>query len=430
MPASAPLAALASPALRLQTDARLVTLSREGHRRAFEEIVRRYRDPLVRFAGAIVPADRAEDVVQEAFTRAHAAIIAGDSELALRPWLYRVVRNGALNDLRDHHSHEELDPEYDGVPQPPDIAARSEELATTVAAINALPAAQRDALVKRELEGRGHDEIAADLGVSPGAVRQLIFRARTALRDGLGSLIPLPVLRAVLAAGPAETGAAASTGAGAAALGIAGGGGVAVKAGAAALVALAVGSGLSLRDDHRRSPDHTNAAIADATPGAHARDHAGTDAGRRSEGDDPTGGGQSERGGGSDGGDRGDAAGGGHSGPGGGHSGPGGGHSGPGGGSGSGSSGPGGGEHSGPGGGGGNDDAAGEDHSGPGGGDGGSSGPGDGGGTDGADNSGPGGGGGDLAEPNPEPDHSGPGDGGDDSVDTERHGDAIGEPAD
>ena len=45
-------------------DSRLVTLSREGHERAFDEIVRRYREPLVSFAGTIVPAHLAEDVLR------------------------------------------------------------------------------------------------------------------------------------------------------------------------------------------------------------------------------------------------------------------------------------------------------------------------------------------------------------------------------
>ena len=45
----------------------------------------------------------------------------------------------------------------------------------------------------RELEGLGHDEIAAALGMSGGAARQAIYRARPALRDGIGLIIPLPV---------------------------------------------------------------------------------------------------------------------------------------------------------------------------------------------------------------------------------------------
>lgn len=45
---------VAEPALRTQSDRRLVRLVREGYETAFEEIVRRYGRPLRRYAGAIV----------------------------------------------------------------------------------------------------------------------------------------------------------------------------------------------------------------------------------------------------------------------------------------------------------------------------------------------------------------------------------------
>src|SRR6187551_3154338 len=73
------------PALRAQSDGRLVTLVREGYEAAFEEIVRRYGRPLARYA----------------FSKALTAIRRDDNEIDLRPWLYRIVRNTALNDLRD-----------------------------------------------------------------------------------------------------------------------------------------------------------------------------------------------------------------------------------------------------------------------------------------------------------------------------------------
>ena len=61
--------------------------------------------------------------------------------------------------------------------------------------LRALPEPQRAAIVMRELEGLSHEEIAAALGVSGGAARQAIYRARTTLRDGFGLLLPLPLLR-------------------------------------------------------------------------------------------------------------------------------------------------------------------------------------------------------------------------------------------
>ena len=61
------------PALRAQPDRRLVKLVREGYESAFEEIVRRYRKPLDRFAAAIV-GGRSEDVTQDAFSKALLAL--------------------------------------------------------------------------------------------------------------------------------------------------------------------------------------------------------------------------------------------------------------------------------------------------------------------------------------------------------------------
>ena len=242
---------LARVAIRCQSDSRLVKLVREGHDLAFDEVVRRYRPQLVAYATAIVPEHHAEDVVQEALTRAHTALGRSDSEMRLRPWLYTIVRNGALNALRDEPVHSHLDENYDGVPQPPEVAARREELAALTASVKDLPNQQREALVKRELEGRSHEEIGVSLGVSAGAVRGLIYRARATLRDGAGMVIPLPVLRALLSssqATPETTGAA-----GAAAAGLAGGGGgIALKAGATLGVAvIAVGSGIAVQ--HRDS---------------------------------------------------------------------------------------------------------------------------------------------------------------------------------
>jgi RNA polymerase sigma factor (sigma-70 family) len=241
---------LAGAVMRSQPDSRLVSLLREGHDRAFEEIVRRYRPSLVTFAGCIVPGHKAEDVVQESLARAHTALGRGDAAINLKPWLYTIVRNRALNMLRDEPAFDHLDENYDGVPQPPEVAARREELAALIANVRGLPGPQREAIVKRELEGRSHEEIASSLGVSAGAVRGLIYRARTALRDGAGILIPMPLVRLLLSAGSAspEATGAAGTAAGLAA----GGGGIAAKAGATLGVAvIAVGSGFAIQ--HRNS---------------------------------------------------------------------------------------------------------------------------------------------------------------------------------
>ena len=232
-------------ALRSQPDDRLVALAREGRESAFEEIVRRYRAPLVRFAATIVPTHLAEDAVQDALVRAHRALIGGDSEISLRAWLYTIVRNGAVSELRKVRPTEQLDETINGVPQPPDIAERREDVRGVVARLKALPAQQREALVRTELGGASAEEIATALGTTTGAVGQLVFRARAALRSGAALILPMPVLRLLLSAPPGVgTGATASGGVLAGALGGGGGGGIAVKVGAAVVIAaIAVGPG-------------------------------------------------------------------------------------------------------------------------------------------------------------------------------------------
>jgi RNA polymerase sigma factor (sigma-70 family) len=268
------------PALRAQPDKRLVTLVREGYETAFEEIVRRYGTALGRYAAAIV-GNRSEDVTQDAFSKALPAMRRDGTEIELKPWLYRIVRNTALNDLRDRPpAAAELNDGIGGVLSAAEEAERREEIAELISRLQALPEAQRAAIVMRELEGLSHEEIAVALGVSGGAARQAIYRARVALRDGLGMLLPLPLLRLLIdhgaetAVAGAGSGAAVATGA---ALGSGGAGG-ALKLGAAAvLVAGSIGAGVVIHDrGHRGSGEDTAQAASISTAAGMASASAGS----------------------------------------------------------------------------------------------------------------------------------------------------------
>lgn len=246
---------LLGPALRTQPDRRLVTLVREGYETAFEEIVRRYGRALTRYASAIA-GSRGEDVTQDAFSKALLALRRNDAEIELRPWLFRIVRNTALNDLRDSPPAPELLAEaIAGGDSPAEALERREELAGLMHRLQSLPEPQRAAIVMREMEGLGHEEIAAALGVSGGAARQAIHRARQALRNGAGMLVPLPLLKALMAAGPMGT-AEVAAGAGGAA-----GAGVAIKAvTATVLVAGALGAGVAVHGSRHPSAHAQQAA--------------------------------------------------------------------------------------------------------------------------------------------------------------------------
>lgn len=210
--------------LRSQSDERLVDLVRAGNERAFEAIVQRYRGPLLRHCRRMLPEGRAEDALQQTLLRAHSAMHADDRPLHLRPWLFRIATNASLDALRQPGwAHEPLDPNIDGVERPDQAFERREDLRAALAAVERLPARQRDVIVLRELEGRSYEEIAHELGVSGGAVRQLLHRGRVGLRGAAtavtpGWLItrisfvpgdePLAARVAELAAGPGSVGLA------------------------------------------------------------------------------------------------------------------------------------------------------------------------------------------------------------------------------
>jgi RNA polymerase sigma factor (sigma-70 family) len=176
---------LSPSALVAASDARLVALTRAGDERAFAAIVDRFRGPLGRHCGRFLAPASADDALQQTFINAHAALTdpRATLPLALKPWLYRIARNAALNIARDPQL--KLGPLPDdllGHDEPQDVFARREWFDGVVEAIGALPDSQRQVIVRNAFQGDSHERIAADLGMSAGAIRQLAYRARGTLR--------------------------------------------------------------------------------------------------------------------------------------------------------------------------------------------------------------------------------------------------------
>ncbi len=249
---------LGGSALRFQPDGRLVSLVRDGYESAFEEIFRRYGAPLRSYAASIVTAQRADDVTQEAFTKAFLALRGTDKEIQLRPWLYRIVRNTALTSIRDEPKPAfELDEAQAPDMSPEELAEQREEIKRLMTGLRGLPEPQRAAIVMRELEGLSHEQIATSLGLSGGAVRQSIYRARRALRQGVGLLVPLPVLRLLLEEGFTQ---------GASATAVGGGAGIAVKTGVAALLAAGTVATGAVVKEELKAPANADAKPARTSP--------------------------------------------------------------------------------------------------------------------------------------------------------------------
>ena len=200
--------------LRVQTDERLVRLAALGSERAFEAIVERYRRPLIGYARRMVGDSRAEDVVQAAFVSAWGRLTDGSDVRDLRAWLFRIVHNGAINVIKRASSRDvEL---FEDTPALDDLHSeveRREDVRDALDGIASLPLQQREALLGVAVQGRRHRDVGADMGVTDGAVRMLLHRARSNMRTAATALTPWPLLAWLSGERGAET-AAGGTGAG------------------------------------------------------------------------------------------------------------------------------------------------------------------------------------------------------------------------
>ncbi|HET6507747.1 MAG TPA: sigma-70 family RNA polymerase sigma factor [Baekduia sp.] len=174
------------------SDEALVAATRAGSDAAFTAIVQRYEAPLVAYARQVLGGHHhdAEECVQDAFVRALSSLRRNDAEIALRPWLHAIVRNRCLDQLRKPQRTTDLEPMQavlaDHGPGPVSMIAHRQRLSDVVDGMEALPERQRRALVMHELEDRSHSQIGRVLGVSAGASKALVCRARQGVAAALG----------------------------------------------------------------------------------------------------------------------------------------------------------------------------------------------------------------------------------------------------
>lgn len=180
--------------LRTQSDACLCGLAGDGQPLAFAMLVERHHAALIRTAARVGGTQRAEDAVQEALLRAWVALRSGTQVEHIPSWLHQIVRNSTLNQIARERGPTEPLPDELADPQRLGAALEARLLARDLLAqIAALPERQRTALVQTELGGRSRREIAADLGLSEGGVRQLVYRARSAVRVAMTAITPYPL---------------------------------------------------------------------------------------------------------------------------------------------------------------------------------------------------------------------------------------------
>lgn len=170
-----------------------------GDERAFDQLVERYSPRvhalLTRFLG---PAQNREDLVQEVFLRVIRARAEYRPEARFSTWLYRIAFNLCVNENERRRPLPSLDGHegvlHDGwedehAPAPGAALEREDLVISVRAAIAALPARQRMALVLAKYEELPYEEVGRVLAVSEKAVKSMIHRAREALRARLSPFL-------------------------------------------------------------------------------------------------------------------------------------------------------------------------------------------------------------------------------------------------
>ena len=181
-----------------ESDATLVARARASDAAAFTTLVRRHLPAAYAVARAVVieRAD-AEDVCQDAFVTAFTRLGECQPAEQFRPWLLRIVRNRAISFLRWQRVRAAAvlgtAPGESDVPSPGEsplaAAERADLRAQLNAALGTLSNAQRTVVILHDVEGWGHREIAALLGVADGTSRSVLFDARRRLRARLSPVL-------------------------------------------------------------------------------------------------------------------------------------------------------------------------------------------------------------------------------------------------
>lgn len=145
--------------------------------------------PLLRFAfGLVGQRENAEDLVQDAFLKLHAH---WDEVANPRAWLFKTVRNLALNHLRDHKRESPLENSDDfksQSPEPDHSLGRFEAIGTLQLLVSELDPYDRQLIALKYHENLKYDQISQRTGLSVGNVGYKLHHALKNLADSLRRL--------------------------------------------------------------------------------------------------------------------------------------------------------------------------------------------------------------------------------------------------
>jgi RNA polymerase sigma-70 factor (ECF subfamily) len=178
-------------------DVRLMRLVAGGDTAAFESLIERHQALVAGTVARMLGSNSdVEDIAQQVFIRVWRSAGRYVARAKFTTWLLKITRNLVFNEMRraKRHPHVpvQIDPDAQELPlkdentETPDATLLQTELQQAIeSAIMQLPETQRMALVLRRYKDLSYEEIAEVLELSLPAVKSLLFRARTELRERL-----------------------------------------------------------------------------------------------------------------------------------------------------------------------------------------------------------------------------------------------------
>lgn len=159
------------------------------HKPTLLQVFETEESPLLRFAFSLVgQRETAEDLVQEAFLKLHAH---WQDVANPRAWLFRSIRNLALNHLRDHRRESAIEPADDFAsdsPEPDQALGRMEAIGSLRLLVAELDSTDRQLVMLKYHEDLKYDQISERTGISVGNIGYKLHHALKSLADSLRNL--------------------------------------------------------------------------------------------------------------------------------------------------------------------------------------------------------------------------------------------------
>jgi RNA polymerase sigma-70 factor, ECF subfamily len=180
--------------LHEQPDSELVRQIQSGDASAFDELMRRYKRPVVNFIFRMLGnAQDADDVAQDVFVRVYQNLDTYRPETKFSTWLFALARHAAIDRIRWRSRHRtetiELAPEMVALSGTADEVNAHEIGDEIAAAVAKLPEDQKTAIVLSEYHGMSYAEIAGVMRCSEKSVESRLYRAKQTLRAALHHLL-------------------------------------------------------------------------------------------------------------------------------------------------------------------------------------------------------------------------------------------------